>query len=234
MSVSVEDLVASLSSNHIGQEAIDLAALQAQLAQTLFAHQLSSSLSSPHAHTSPFAHTPVVNVNMSCRDPTNVQHCTTPTARTPSSTAFAWPVPGTEQMEHVRKRSTSSARRQNADEGWCDLEEMDEERMVEDMITPDSPCSPNAYLWSSYQGNTHGSATKAPPTPTPTPAAISGMSSPIDSCSSSLFTSTDPFYLQASQSAQQSHSFFGHAGRPSAHSPFVMGHCQWDVPSWER
>jgi hypothetical protein len=56
----------------------------------------------------------------------------------------------------------------------------------------------------------------------------SGMSSPIDPCSSSLFTSTDPFYLQASQSAQPSHSFFSHVGKPSTHSPFVMG-----VPAWQ-
>ncbi|KAF8845565.1 hypothetical protein BDN67DRAFT_283428 [Paxillus ammoniavirescens] len=220
MSLSVDDLVASLSANHIGQEAIDLAALQAQLAQTLLAHQLT--LSSPPPS---FVHG--VSVNIARRDPTNVQHCTTPTARTPSSTTFAWPLP--EHTDHARKRSTSSVRRQSIDEGWHDSEEMDEERTVEDMVTFDSPRSPNAYPWSHYQGDTHGSSTRLPPTPAPTPMSASGMSSPIDSCPSSLFTSTDPFYLQASQSTQQSHSFFNHVGKPNSHSPFVIG-----VPSWQR
>ncbi|KAF9246843.1 hypothetical protein BU15DRAFT_69704 [Melanogaster broomeanus] len=220
MSLSVDDLVASLSANHIGQEAMDLAALQAQLAQTLLAHQLS--LSSPHVHSSPFAHG--VAVNVSRRDPTNVQHCTTPTARTPSSAAFTWPLPVPEYAEHSRKRSVSSVRRQSIDEGCFD-EEMAEEHFVEDMVTPDSP---NAYRWLSYQGDTHGSPTSAFPAPAPTPVSPSGMSSPIDSCSSSLFTSTDPFYLQASQPAQPSHSLFTHVGRPSTHSPFAIG-----VPAWQ-
>ncbi|KIY45970.1 hypothetical protein FISHEDRAFT_60810 [Fistulina hepatica ATCC 64428] len=70
MSVSVEDLVASLSSNHIGQEAIDLAGLQAQLAQVLFSgHQLA--------------------VSQDCRRECS-QPCNTPTRRTPSS-SFSFP-----------------------------------------------------------------------------------------------------------------------------------------------
>jgi hypothetical protein len=89
MSVSVDDLVASLSANHIGQEATDLAALQAQLAQTLLTHQLS--LTPSHPHTSPFVHG--VSVNIARRDPANVQHCTTPTARTPSAASCTWPLP---------------------------------------------------------------------------------------------------------------------------------------------
>ncbi|GAW02184.1 hypothetical protein LENED_003821 [Lentinula edodes] len=69
MSLSVDDLVSSLSSSHIGQEALDLAALQAQLAQTLFPQPIASSsdssLDSFH------------------------QPCNTPTGRTPSS-SFSW------------------------------------------------------------------------------------------------------------------------------------------------
>ncbi|KIK94414.1 hypothetical protein PAXRUDRAFT_142894 [Paxillus rubicundulus Ve08.2h10] len=205
MSLSVDDLVASLSANHIGQEAIDLAALQVWTLYT------------PH----PMA------VNITRRDPTNVQHCTTPTARTPSSTTFVWPLP--EHIDHTRKRSSSSVQRQSIDEAWHDSEEMDEERTVEDMVTLDSPRSSNAYPWPHYQGDTHGSSTRLPPTPAPIPMTTSGMSSPIESCPSSLFTSTDPFYLQASQSTQQSHSFFNHVGKPTSHSPFVIG-----VPSWQR
>ena len=241
MSVSVDDLVASLSANHIGQEATDLAALQvynfiyptpltvvfislptlvfqSQLAQALLTHQLS--LSAHHVHG--------VSVN-GRRDPTNVQHCTTPTARTPSSATFTWPLPTPEHADHSRKRSASFARRQSTDDGWCDFEEMDEERTVEDMITPDSPRSPNAYLWSPYKGDIHDSTTRVLAVPASTPISASNLSSPTDSCPSSLFTATDPFYLQASQSTQQSHtSFFSHVGMPSSHSPFMVG-----VPSWQ-
>ncbi|KAI0346974.1 hypothetical protein BDW22DRAFT_482001 [Trametopsis cervina] len=42
MSLSVDDLVASFSSSHIGQEQMDLAALQAQLAQILYHSPLAS------------------------------------------------------------------------------------------------------------------------------------------------------------------------------------------------
>ncbi|KAG9317106.1 hypothetical protein JVU11DRAFT_1294 [Chiua virens] len=224
MSVSIDDLVASLSANHIGQEATDLAALQAQLAQTLLAHQLS--LSSPHSHSSAFVHG--VSVNIARRDPTNVQHCTTPTARTPSSATFTWPLPAPDRADHARRQSASLPRRQSMDDGWGDLDEMDEERTVEDMVTPDSPRSQNAYLWSSCQADVHGAASRVLAAPVPTSISASSMSSPIDSCTPSLFTSTDPFYLQASQPTQQSHTFFSHVGMPSSHSPFLMG-----VPSWE-
>ncbi|KAG8218293.1 hypothetical protein J3R82DRAFT_3907 [Butyriboletus roseoflavus] len=227
MSASVDDLVASLSASHIGQEATDLAALEAQLAQTLFTHQLS--LSPSHTHTSAFVHG--VSVNIARRDPTNVQHCTTPTARTPSSATFTWPLPAPEHADHSRKRSASFARRQSTDDGWCDFEEMDEERTVEDMVIPDSPRSPNAFLWSPYKGDVHGSAARVLYTSAPTPISASNTSSPTDSCTSSPFTSSDPFYLQALQSTQQPHasSFFTHVGRPTSHTPFIMG-----VPSWER
>lgn len=170
-----------------------------------------------------------VSVNVVRRDPTNVQHCTTPTARTPSSASCAWPLPVLEHTDHSRRRSVSHARRQSIDDGWCDFEEMAEERAVEDMITPDSPCSQNAYLWSSHRGDTHGSVARALSTSASSPLLASNMSSPTDAYGSSLFTSTDPFYLQASQPTQQSHaSFFSQIGRPSSHSPFMVG-----VPSWE-
>ncbi|KZT20672.1 hypothetical protein NEOLEDRAFT_1151234 [Neolentinus lepideus HHB14362 ss-1] len=79
MSFSVDELVASLKSNHIGQEAMDLAALQVQLSQTLFT---SASTSQRH-DAEPF-------------------HCNTPTASTPSS-SFSW-----SHMSHRRKGSVAS------------------------------------------------------------------------------------------------------------------------------
>ena len=204
---------------------LHLLTLQAQLAQTLLTHQLS--LTPSHPHTSSFVHG--ASVNIARRDPANVQHCTTPTARTPSAASCTWPLP--DHSDHSRRRSVSYARRQSTDDGWCDFEEMVEERTVEDMVT-DSPCSPNAYLWSSHKSDIQGSAARVFSAPAPTPLSASNMSSPTDSCASSLFTSTDPFYLQASQPTQQSHtSFFSHVGRPNSHSPFMVG--VPGVPSWE-
>lgn len=209
----------SFTPHRLTQELISLA-LQAQLAQTLLTHQLSFSPS--HPHTSAFVHG--VSVNIVRRDPTNVQHCTTPTARTPSSASCTWPLPVPEHADHSRRRSASYARRQSTSDGWCDFEEMDEERTVEDMVTPDSPRSHNAYLWSSHKSDIHGSAIRVLPTSASTPLSASNMTSPTDSCASSPFTSTDPFYLQASQSTQQPHtSFFSHVGRSSSRSPFMVG-----------
>ncbi|KAH7904739.1 hypothetical protein BJ138DRAFT_868457 [Hygrophoropsis aurantiaca] len=219
MSVSVDDLVASLSANHIGQEAIDLAALQAQLAQTLFAHQFSSPAcsSSPYTHSSPI---------VSKRDPGHIQHCTTPTGRTPSS-SFNWPSGGYIPSDGTRRRSSSivasRSRRPSVDENWCDLDEMEEdERMVEDLLTPSSPPTTSFY-------------TRLPQSIQSPPKSVSYLPAPSSSynvtpTSESLFTAQDPFYLaqlQASQAPSQP-SCFSHAGRPSTQSPFIMGH----QPCW--
>ncbi|KAG6332635.1 hypothetical protein ID866_6457 [Astraeus odoratus] len=239
MSVSIDDLVASLSSNHIGQEALDLAALQAQLAQTLLSHQLSNAQSAfPSAHASGGA--PHTSVHIARRDPGHVQHCTTPTARTPSS-SFVWPAHVAEYASHSRRSSTSSTRmrHQSQDDVLADLDDMDEEdaRAVEAMIIPPdsgvaySSTHPNSYTWSPPPSKEAHSHSMSIPNPNPPPVG-----SPVEmSCSPSLFTTTDPFYIQASQAAQQPHhpsapaaaSFFTLAGRPGAHSPFVMGTSAW-------
>lgn len=184
---------------------------QAQLAQTLFAHQISTpsytSSSSPHSYAC------AQNPNPARRDPSYVQHCTTPTTRTPSS-SISWPA-GYMPADIAQKRRSSivHTRRPSLDEGWCDVDELDEERMVEDMIAPSSPHSPKSFIWG-YTG------LNAPPTSASTQIAI--VSTPVES--QSLFTTTDPFYLQASQApatSQPPSSLFGNSGRPSNHSPFV-------------
>ncbi|KAF9004778.1 hypothetical protein BDQ17DRAFT_1325570 [Cyathus striatus] len=71
MTISVDDLVSSLNSSHIGQEAMDLAALQAQLAQAFF-NQFPSSA----------APTPIPR-----KRSTHTQPCNTPTA---SSFSYHW------------------------------------------------------------------------------------------------------------------------------------------------
>lgn len=182
---------------------------QAQLAQTLFANQISPTYT---ASSSPHSYAYAQNANAVRRDP-----CTTPTTRTPSA-SISWPA-GYIPAELARKRNNSivrpHSRRPSIDEGCFDVEEMDEERMVEDMIVPSSPQSPKSFIWG-YTG------LNAPST---TASAVIG--TPVES--QSLFTTTDPFYLQASQAPvtpQPPSSLFGNAGRPSSHSPFVRS-------SWE-
>ncbi|KAL4075635.1 hypothetical protein J3A83DRAFT_4088126 [Scleroderma citrinum] len=208
MSVSIDDLVASLSSSHVGQEALDLVALQSQLKQSLITHQFSS-------HT------------IARRDPGHVQHCTTPTARTPSS-SYVRPLPASD-YSHSRRSSISSVRmRHHTQDDPMYLDDMDEEDAlaVEAMIIPTdsgtlcaSPSAPHAslHMWTQH--------------PTKDVYNVQ-MTSPVDT---SLFTTTDPFYIQASQNEQHypasggATSFFAIAGRPNAHSPFVMG-----TPAWQR
>ncbi|THH08181.1 hypothetical protein EW146_g9075, partial [Bondarzewia mesenterica] len=107
MSCSVDDLVNSFNSNHIGQEAIDLALLHAQLAQTLFGQ----STPSPNAQSFP-------------RRSAIPPRCNTPTARTPSSSSFHW--------DDTHRRRSSSIAMDDLRE--VDLDDMEDERMVEDLL----------------------------------------------------------------------------------------------------
>ncbi|KAF7330768.1 hypothetical protein MVEN_02415700 [Mycena venus] len=111
MSVSMDDLCASLSSSHVGQEAMDLAALQVQLAQTLFCQSMASSSNESGA-----------------------QPCNTPTGRTPSA-SFSW-----SPMAMVDQSRPPMTPRRTTDEHVRDEMEEDE-RMVEDLLIPTSPVS---------------------------------------------------------------------------------------------
>ncbi|KAJ7122829.1 hypothetical protein C8R44DRAFT_621711 [Mycena epipterygia] len=116
MSLSMDDLCASLSSSHVGQEAMDLAALQVQLAQTLFCQSTS------------------VSVSNTPRQDDYAQPCNTPTGRTPSS-SFSWG-----QMIDPSRHSEPAPRRNTEDHFRDEMEE--DERMVEDLLIPTSPMSP--------------------------------------------------------------------------------------------
>ncbi|KII96039.1 hypothetical protein PLICRDRAFT_237035 [Plicaturopsis crispa FD-325 SS-3] len=168
MSISVEDLVASLSSNHIGQEALDLAALQAQLAQTLFAQPSSSAQQQ--------------------------QPCNTPTAT--SSFAYS-PI-----CDSRRRNSSVSSQRPSILN-----EEIEDERMVEDILTP-TPSSPSNYHPHHHHHSHHHHH------------QFGGH----DTYSS--FASTDPFFiaqLQADKERQaQAQNFFAQAGKPAHGSPFMQ------------
>ncbi|KAF9480222.1 hypothetical protein BDN70DRAFT_931890 [Pholiota conissans] len=224
MSFSVDDLVSSLNSSHIGQEARDLAALQAQLAETLFgANAGSTSTGGGHQ----------MHIQIPARGrPQHTQPCNTPLARTPSSSISGWNM----YAEHKRNSSVSSSHYHD------EMEE--DERMVEELLLPSSPYPGNhtASSSSNYSSPYYSSsAYQSPPPQTPSSAYASPTFTepPPPSPSASLFTTTDPFYIaqaQASQAfsnnanvnfsnaqqQQQQQSGFAQNGRLSQSSPFAL------------
>ncbi|KAG6836921.1 hypothetical protein H0H93_001287 [Arthromyces matolae] len=110
MSISMDDLVNSLSASHVGQDASDLAALQAHLAKTLFASSV--------AHSS--------NSQRVSRKTSFSQPCNTPTYSnlsqfSDSQAASAAAGPSWMVVDSMRE----------------DVDE--DERMVEDLLVPRSP-----------------------------------------------------------------------------------------------
>ncbi|KAF8966467.1 hypothetical protein BDZ97DRAFT_1756606 [Flammula alnicola] len=155
MSFSVDDLVSSLSSSHIGQEAIDLAALQAQLAETLFGEP---SAPSPHHHHHHASRSSTNGRQMQVQIPTrgraqHTQPCNTPTARTPSSSFSArgsgW---GNGSGMESRRASSSSSASYYGD----DMEE--DERMVEELLIPSSPMPSGSGSNSSHFASSSSSS----------------------------------------------------------------------------
>ncbi|KAJ7929189.1 hypothetical protein B0H13DRAFT_2248196 [Mycena leptocephala] len=124
MSLSIEDLCASLSSSHVGQEAMDLAALQVQLAQTLFCQSMASASATQ-------------------RQDDYAQPCNTPTGRTPSA-SFSWG-----QMVDPSRQSDPAPRRSTDEHSHDEMEE--DERMVEDLLIPNSPMPQNPTAESSHR-----------------------------------------------------------------------------------
>ncbi|CCM03991.1 uncharacterized protein FIBRA_06147 [Fibroporia radiculosa] len=197
MSISVDDLIASLNSNHIGQEAMDIANLHAQLAQAL--------LSQPPASAHP-----------ALRRGHN-----TPLARTPSSN-FVW-----ETVEFSRSRSSSVAgatQKRVADERISDLDEMDEdERMVEELLFPSASHFQDQYPPSSSPTRGYSCVVSRRSSIQHLSPSYEYPPSELTPSNTSLFASTDPFYAAQVQAAQNPPtSFFAQAGHPSAHSPFLL------------
>lgn len=203
MSLSVDDLVASMSSQHIGQEAMDLAALQAQLRQTLFTQSMAAAANAQY----------------------RASRAGTPICYTPTSASF-W-----ERPDFDRRRSNSVASmgsRQDHDEHeYESIDAMDEdERMVEDMLfDPPAPAPSTSYAASQmpppsptlYPRHSRKSSVTSP---------FSNMHYDVPPSNNSLFATTDPFYLAqlaATQNAAPS-SFFSQFGKPSQQSPFLKGH----------
>lgn len=220
MSISVDDLVSSFASNHIGQEAMDLATLQTQLAQALYYQ--SQQQQQQWGSTSAAA------------------PCNTPTARTPSST-FSWAM----HDAQARRRSSSTAssssmqhvsRENSMSGGIAEVDDMeaDDEYAVEQMMQTthySGTSSPVRYRHDSLQGSSspiafaphsrgHGRHNSfAEPTSSP-------MLTPSD------YNHNDPFYAAALAEAaartafQPQQGFFAQLARPSQHSPFYTGQAQ--------
>jgi len=175
MNLSVEDLVATLSSSHIGQEALDLAALQAQLAQALFTQSIPTPPSKRHPTS---------------RRASQTQSCNTPICHSNTSSSFTY-----DQRTEVQWHIDTAAFR-TVDEKLGGKEDMGEdERMVEDLLIPSSPMTPMQTsplftfppsISSLSQTSNSNASTSTYPTPPP----------------ESSFTSTDPFYLAQAQGLQ--------------------------------
>jgi hypothetical protein len=225
MSISVDDLVATLSSNHIGQEAIDLASLQVRpsfsstfpstprlkspmvlkFAQT----QLSQTLFTQHHYQG--ASAPL--------DGPYSQPCNTPTVCTPSSSFIL--------ADSSRRRRLSCAAGGIA--GDFDVSEKDEMEIdeVEGILVPSSPIlsptSPSTFPYGAPQSpfvrSRKGSVDEYLLGLTSQPLCAPGADPP------SVFTSTDPFYnAELMDTTSSPQSFFAQSGRPPVHSPFLLHH----------
>ncbi|EIN10252.1 hypothetical protein PUNSTDRAFT_50928 [Punctularia strigosozonata HHB-11173 SS5] len=135
MSITVDDLVASFGSSHIGQEAMDLAALQSQLAQTLFAHAL------PQQHSQSIPNREI-----------GYQPCNTPIACTPTSPTGSFPW---SQMR-TERRSASLCSRRSVDDSM--LTDDEDERLVEEQLLGGSSSTTTAAPSQQHQMQTSWSA----------------------------------------------------------------------------
>ena len=177
---------------------------QAQLAQTLFSQELPSNM----------------HIQNGRQDAGDVQLCNTPTTRTRSS-SFSFGQMG--DMTMAQRRSSNAASRSRSrknsvatNEGWEDVDEMDEdEQMVEDLVTPSSPMPTSANV----PNFTFSHRQRPPSLSSLSPITQNSYS---EAPSASLFTATDPFYIAQLQAAQTPQtSIFAQSGRPAQQSPFL-------------
>jgi len=161
---------------------------QAQLTQAFFAQAVANS-SHSNQHRDTFT-----------------QPCSTPTGRTPSS-SFSWG-----QMMDSQRMS-----RRNTDEHELiqNTDDLEDEKMVEDLLIPSSPVCPptSSFVQATPKSQNKGSMQFSPSSPSFV------MESP------STFTSTDPFYIAQLQSMQHNApppSMFSQLGRPAQQSPFMQ------------
>ena len=239
MSFSVDDLVTSLSGNHIGQEAIDLAALQVPFISPSF---ITGQWWNQNTHVSPqsqLAQSLYCPQQATVHAPNKPDHCNTPLAKTPLSSYAHWAERGVgypcDTVMGYRSRSSSvtscprRSRQNSIDEANfdyayqrdCDIDDMDEdERMVEELLLSTSPPSKFVSRHSHQRASSNQAYMTSPPTP----------SSPTTH-SEGHFATSDPFYLAQLQQLQQQQaqnpftttsSIFGQLGKPTQQSPFTQ------------
>ncbi|KAG9219504.1 hypothetical protein CCMSSC00406_0005398 [Pleurotus cornucopiae] len=186
MSLSIDDLVSSLSSSHIGQEAMDIAALQAQLAQTL-AQAIQQSASGQYTQRA-----------------NRAQTCNTPIAQTPSSSmSFA---DAQRFYETVPRRGS-----QHDDYPYPATEQMEEdERMVEDLLMPQSSSATNgasSFEQHAYQNHSPSYTYTSPFTNDPYPNSSFATTDPFyqqAAKSHSMNTSPSSIFSQAGRPSHHS------------------------------
>lgn len=215
MSISVDDLVASLSSNHIGQEAMDLATLQVRAARTSITPFSLTHFTQAQLQTLFYPAMPATPARRGT-------HANTPMCRTPTSSSFCWDRPA--RGSNV----ASMGQRKEGEEAAEHADPMDEdELMVEDMLFPAAPPAashtappPSPYTYAPPASPTqYTMRTRQPSASTSySPAAYD-----LSPNTTSMFATTDPFYLAQLQAAQTP-SFFSQYGMPSQQSPFAKGH----------
>lgn len=197
MSISVDDLVSSFATSHIGQEAHDLATLQVSLLIAFFLRPIHYLLQAQLAQA-------LFNLSGSEQRPlhSHIEPCNTPTRRTPSS-SFSW--------------GRSPFSRQGRDVDLND--DMDDEAMVEDILMPSPSPVATSSIFSHQQQQPQSQQW---PISQKTFASAKPTSSSFQS-EASVFTTTDPFYnaqLQALQKNMVPTSFLS-GGLPSQQSPFM-------------
>lgn len=108
----------------------------------------------------------------------------------------------------------------------ADGDDFEDERMVEDLLMPSSPVATPQFANLAQQHHVPSSTAYGYPTYASTPS-YSPDHARAASPSTSLFTSTDPFYMaqvQASQNFASPQSVFSQGGRPAQSSPFMLKH----------
>lgn len=136
----------------------------------------------------------------------DTQPCNTPTA----SSSFSW---GQMMDAHAAQRHTSW--REDA------MDDMEDERMVEDLLVPSSPASASSSTAGHYPYPQHTPSRSRSQSKSHRTFSPSTSSFPAET---SHFTTTDPFYIAQLQNSQNHHSspsVFSQIGNPSQQSPFL-------------
>ncbi|KAH9978117.1 hypothetical protein BGW80DRAFT_1249706 [Lactifluus volemus] len=224
MSISIDDLVSSLSASHVSQEAMDIATLQVIPPSSSLPLNLVNPEKCIQSQLSQVIYYPSQSqsgVHCVTRRNSYAQPCNTPTP-TSATASFHW-----EWDDATRYRGQNPAPYVAPPPLHdCDVDdEMQDEQTVEDLLNAHTPnqCLFDAPLAQRQQPQKYRPVSSGqpfpmppPPPPPPTYDNIPGLSG-----SPSHFANTDPFYLAASQTAPAP-SFFAQAARPAPNSPFNL------------